>query len=136
MFILLHLLFFWTTPQENVYSVKVCITGFSNSKGTAHVALYNKSTDFPDYGKQMEGKVVSIKDNKCEVWFKNLKQGSYALAVYHDENNNNKLDKNLFGAPTESYGFSNNVRPMFSAPTFDECKYYLASDKSVNIKVK
>lgn len=136
MFFLLSFLFFWVTPVDNVYVIKVNVTGFSNNDGTAYVALYNKSSDFPVYGKQLEGKVVSIKDKKCEVSFKNLKQGSYAIAVYHDENNNNKLDKNLFGAPTESYGFSNNIRPMFSAPTFDECKFYLSSDKSVNIKVK
>ncbi len=33
--------------------------------------------------------------------------GRYAIAVYVDRNANGKLDRGLFGKPTEPYGFSN-----------------------------
>jgi uncharacterized protein (DUF2141 family) len=37
--------------------------------------------------------------------FSDIKPGKYAIAVIHDENCNGELDSNLFGIPTEGYGF-------------------------------
>lgn len=53
------------------------------------------------------------------VGFLKLPPGRYAIIVYHDENDNGRLDKNVLGIPTEGYGFSNNARGFFSAPSFD-----------------
>jgi len=49
-----------------------------------------------------------------------LKPGAYAIAAYHDENDNQKLDKAFTGIPTENYGFSNNARGMFGPPSLKE----------------
>ena len=35
--------------------------------------------------------------------------GAYAVAAFHDENGNGKLDRNLLGLPTEPYAFSNDA---------------------------
>ena len=48
--------------------------------------------------------------------------GEYAIAIYQDLNNNGVLDKNVFGYPSEPFGFSKNFKPRFSAPDFDDCK--------------
>ena len=53
-----------------------------------------------------------------------------------DENKNGKLDKNLFGAPTEAYGFSNNARETFSSPSFEAAKVVLDRDKKCQIRIK
>jgi uncharacterized protein (DUF2141 family) len=37
--------------------------------------------------------------------FSDIKPGKYAIAVIHDENCNGELDTNMFGIPTEGYGF-------------------------------
>ena len=49
--------------------------------------------------------------------------GTYAVAVYHDENANVKFDKNWFGLPVEGYGISNNPTFFLRAPAFDEAKF-------------
>ena len=49
------------------------------------------------------------------------------MAIYHDENRNGKLDKNVIGIPKEHMGFSNNAKieltppgpPAYSAVKFD-----------------
>jgi uncharacterized protein (DUF2141 family) len=46
--------------------------------------------------------------------------GRYALAAYHDVNGNGKLDKNLWGIPTEPYGFSVLPTSKWKAPKFAE----------------
>lgn len=46
-----------------------------------------------------------------------LEPGRYAVAVYVDRNGNGKLDRGMFGKPTEPYGFSNGGG-MFGPPDF------------------
>jgi uncharacterized protein (DUF2141 family) len=43
-----------------------------------------------------------------------------AISVYHDKNDNGKLDKNSFGLPTERYGFSNDPARGFGPPRFSQ----------------
>ena len=47
--------------------------------------------------------------------------GTYAVVAYHDANSNKTLDVGLLG-PREGYAFSNNVRPVLSAPSFNSVK--------------
>jgi uncharacterized protein (DUF2141 family) len=60
----------------------------------------------------------------------------YAIVVHHDENNDNVFQKTAFGIPEEGYGFSNDVHPRFSAPSFDDCKFhYNAGRVAMNISM-
>ena len=43
--------------------------------------------------------------------------GTYAVAVYHDENANIKFDKNWIGLPVEGYGISNNPTVFLGPPS-------------------
>ena len=64
------------------------------------------------------------------------KLGDYAIAVYHDQNGNGKMDKRMFGIPKEPYGFSNNIKPVMSAPKFSECRFTVGdSGKVISIKL-
>ena len=54
------------------------------------------------------------------VTIPDLPAGTYGISLYLDRNGNEKLDANLFGAPTEPYGFSLDPKIGFSAPSFDE----------------
>lgn len=48
--------------------------------------------------------------------------GTYAVVAYHDANSNKDLDTGALGIPREGYAFSNNVRPVLSAPSFNSVK--------------
>ena len=55
-----------------------------------------------------------------------LAAGSYAIEVYHDENNNRRLDTGgLLGMPVEGYSFSNNARIRMGPPSFDAMRVVL-----------
>ena len=61
----------------------------------------------------------------------------YTAAIFHDVNNNGKLDKNLLGVPTEPYGFSNNARSKWGPPKYDTAKFQLNQDQLLlQIEVK
>ena len=64
-------------------------------------------------------------------------EGWYLLIpgdVKADENNNGILDKNFLGIPKEGYGFSTNPF-VFGTPDFDDAKFELNSDKSIDIEM-
>lgn len=123
-----------TVPTN--FSLSITINGFSSNEGKASVAIYRVSDDFPGAKSQYKGKIVAIENKKAIVSFENLPKASYAVAVFHDKNKNGVLDKNMFGVPTEKYGFSNNARETFSAPSFESAAVNIDKNKSIAIFVK
>jgi len=117
-------------------SLSVTAVGFPDNTGQAYMGLYREQDDFPVMNSQYIGKVVSISKNSATVTYKNLTKGKYAVAVFHDRNKDGILNKNLFGVPTEEYGFSNNARNTFSAPSFSAASFTVSANKSISINVK
>lgn len=106
--------------NEPSAKLKLEITNVKAVKGKLWIALTQtpgKLVDKkPAYYKVLDVSVVG----KLQTDF-DLPVGRYAVAVYHDLNSNGKLDKNILGIPKEPYGFSNDFRPMFSPPDFEDC---------------
>ncbi len=48
--------------------------------------------------------------------------GVYAIALYHDENANQKFDRSALGLPAEGYGFSNNPSTLLGLPNFNSVR--------------
>jgi len=63
------------------------------------------------------------------VTIETLPPGRYAVMAYVDRNGNGKLDRGMFGRPTEPYGFSNGGG-AFGPPDFGDAAFDLASDGS------
>jgi hypothetical protein len=59
-----------------------------------------------------------VVDQEVQIVFTNLSYGRYGISLYHDENANGKMDKNLMGIPKEADGFSNNAKGFFGKPDF------------------
>lgn len=118
------------------FDLTVTVTNIQNAKGKISFGLFRKQDSFPVKGKQFKGVLIETTKSKTKYTFQNLEKDGYAVAVYHDENNNGILDKNLVGAPTEAYGFSRNARATFSAPSFEEAKVELNDNKSIEIWIK
>ena len=127
------LLFLLSTPKSNI---SIEIKGIPNEKGNIFIALFRQKDDFPTFGKQYIGKIIPVTGKKMSYTFETLAEGKYAIAIFHDENKNGKLDKNYLGIPTEAYGFSNNARRAFSAPSFEEAELNLKSDLNTTITLK
>ncbi|MBU3661357.1 MAG: DUF2141 domain-containing protein [Flavobacteriales bacterium] len=122
--------------ESKTQQLTIEIKNIPSSKGNLFIGLYQPKDEFPIFGKQYIGKIVPVSGKTMTYTFKDLPQGEYALAIYHDENKNSKLDKNLLGVPTEYYGFSNNARRTFSAPSFEEASFDLKKDVKQTIVLK
>ncbi len=121
---------------NNTSSLDLKITGIQSNKGKILVGIYKDNNTFPTMGKQYKYYFIDVKDKKASIQIPNLEKGTYAIAVIHDLNSNNKLDKNLVGMPLEPYGFSNNARGKLSAPSFKEASFYFDGNTSLVIKVQ
>lgn len=131
--------FIFTSFQWNrntTSNLTVTVTNISNTKGKISFGLFRKSDSFPVKGKQFKGVFIKTVKPNTKYTFEQLTNSSYAVAIFHDENENGILDKNVFGAPTEAYGFSRNARGTFSAPTFEEAKIELKGNKTIEIWIK
>ena len=118
------------------HKLSIHISGISKIKGSLFIAVFRATDDFPVFGKQFKGIVKEVEGKSQNYNFDNLPEGEYALAIYQDENRNKILDKNLLGIPTEIYGFSNNARRTFSAPSFQEAKFKLNKDLQQTVFLK
>jgi uncharacterized protein (DUF2141 family) len=115
--------------------LNVTVSGLRSSLGEVHVAVYNAADRFPKDGEYLTTAVVAAAAGKVTVTFKDLAAGNYALAVYHDENGNDKFDQGIFGIPLEGYGFSNAASAFFGPPDFAAAAVTLAEPAS-NITIR
>jgi uncharacterized protein (DUF2141 family) len=117
--------------------LKVMINNVTSSSGTIMVGLYDSAANYEraieksaqvgllnDSGRRV-GVALRAVAGMQSVVFTNLTPGAYAVIVFHDENDNGKLDGNSLGMPTEAYAFSNNARGLLSAPGFKDAAVVL-----------
>ena len=75
------------------------------------------------------------KPGTAKLEFKGLEPGTYGITLFQDLNKNKELDRDLIGAPTEPFGFSNNPVIKFMAPKFEEFKFeFDGTPKEITIK--
>lgn len=105
--------------------IKVEVSGMRNDKGQLGCSLFKGPDGFPrDGSKKFRHLWAPINGGRGECFFAGVPAADYAITIFHDENGNGKFDSNFVGYPLEGYGFSNNVKPMFKAPDFDETKFH------------
>lgn len=66
---------------------------------------------------------ISVTKTSTEYRIKKLDFGRYSFTVFHDENDNDKLDLDLFDIPLEGFGYSNNPKVKNRKPTFKESSF-------------
>jgi uncharacterized protein (DUF2141 family) len=106
--------------------IVVKITNINSNSGKIYVALYDSETSF--LGKGYKSIIGTIENNACEVVFKEIPNGIYAISLFHDENDNNKMDSNFLGIPKEDYGCSNNARGFMGPPKWKDAKFEILNN--------
>jgi uncharacterized protein (DUF2141 family) len=120
--------------QEPSYQLIVKVQGVESQEGQVFVALFDSEQNF--LGKSLLGSSKPIDGNTLTFTFSEVKEGTYAISIFHDVNSNKKLDSNFMGIPSEPYGFSNNAKGMFGPPKFEECKFeIIGSNKELTINL-
>jgi len=116
-------------------TLTVVMTGFKNSAGLAMVSVFGAPDGFPyETDKAVQKAKISIKDGQAVAVFPDMAYGTYAVAIFHDDDGSGKLERNMFGIPKKGYGLSNAPSGL---PNFDKSKFTLdAPDKTLRMPVK
>ena len=111
----------------------VVVDGIEKSDGKILVAVYDSIsylTPHPLYAGMAK---IEKDQEEVTIEIEDVASGSYAVVVFHDENNNNILDTGAYGIPIEKFGFSNNAKPVMAPPSFKECRIKVEEDTEINI---
>jgi uncharacterized protein (DUF2141 family) len=124
--------------SKGTATLTVHVIGARNAKGKIRAALFNGAEGFPnDASKavQTQSGDIDPQTSSAQMVFTNVPDGVYAVSVFHDENMNQKLDKNFVGVPKEGYGASNNPKKKMGPPNLGETKFQLKGTQSLEIKL-
>jgi len=106
-------------------TLTVIPVGLESSRGSLLAQLSNSAASFEGEGEAYRSGEVTLADQQVMVIFEDVPHGDYALKVFHDENENQKLDTNFVGMPKEKFGFSNDAMGRFGPPSFEQARFRL-----------
>jgi uncharacterized protein (DUF2141 family) len=113
----------WASPAaiQGNCSVVIHVTGFRNTKGLLGAELFTSSAGWPEeVDKSFRHEHFPIEGDHATARFDHIPAGKYGVVVLHDENENRKLDRNVFMVPKEGFGFANNPRVFLAAPPIEK----------------
>jgi uncharacterized protein (DUF2141 family) len=136
---MIFMVFFGGSVTAFAATLSVTVDGVRDAQGTVAIAVYSGVEGFPkDSSKAIRRVMAPINEtsHSASAVFPDLPADTYAIAVFHDDNNSGKLETNFFGVPTKGYGFSNDPNPNMRAARYEESSFVLsAAGSSVRIRL-
>ncbi|HEX8466776.1 MAG TPA: DUF2141 domain-containing protein [Allosphingosinicella sp.] len=115
-----------TAAGSPTADLEISVEKLRNLKGELHFCLTRQPAHFPDCKGDPKAVTRSARAGTGPIRIAGLAPGGYALAVFHDENRNRKLDM-VIGIPREGFGFSRNPVVRFGAPKFRQVRIDLGA---------
>jgi uncharacterized protein (DUF2141 family) len=125
------------TPASTSSTLVVEVEGLKDDKGKLHASLYTSEEGYPTKPEKALRHVdVPIVAGKARVVFEGLTPGGYAVAAYHDENGDGRLDTGFLGIPTEGLASSNDAKGFMGPPSFEKAKVEVGpGEKRIVVRV-
>lgn len=109
------------------------IKNITKIKGTIEVGVFNKADGFLEENTAIKNYSIPVNGHTISYTIDDLPEGDYAISMYQDINEDKECNLNFIGVPKEPYAFSNNIKPKFSAPNFEDCKFRLENEVELSI---
>ena len=100
------------------------ITNIKEIKGRIEFGIYDDPEVFLSETEQYKLVFIPVDSIIAIIIIDSLPKGTYAISLMHDLNSDGEMESNFFHIPKEPYGFSNNHRPLFSKPDFEDCQFF------------
>lgn len=100
------------------------IEGLHSAKGQVTITVYPDDPEkfLASGAKEARLRIPAVAP-MTEACLELDKPGTYAIAVYHDENMDKKFNRTMVGLPAEGYGFSRNPTGLMGLPAFKDVKF-------------
>ncbi len=122
--------------QDQAGAIIFQIDHVRDDAGHVRVDVCTKSTFLKD-GCPYSGQALAVK-GVTTVTVPGVPPGIYAAQIYHDRNDNNRVDRSKpLGIPLEEVGFSNNAPIGLRGPRWAKAAFnHDVSDQSLGVKLK
>jgi uncharacterized protein (DUF2141 family) len=128
---IISLLMLLTASTLNAqHRLTIVVDGIEQTSGTIYAAVYTADNFLK---KPFSGTLAKVDAEEITLTLDSLASGNYAVSLFHDENNNGKLDTSSFGIPVEKTGVSNNAKGAYGPPKFDDCRFLVEEDTVIYI---
>ena len=128
------LFFLGSAARVQAQTLTLEVRDIDRPTGTLYVAIYSSPDNF--LKKPLTGFRVEVKDKTLSIPCKGLPQGTYALALFQDLNENGTLDTGAFGIPQEPTGFSRDAQGVMGPPSFEQCGFTLRRDTTLVVHIQ
>ena len=118
------------------YTLTVNVTHLRSDSGKLYLSLYRSADGYPQKASAAYRLAFGgIEKGACRIVLDKIPAGVYAVACYHDENGNGKLDANFPGIPKEGTGASRDAKGSMGPPKFKDAKFELARDTMIEVRI-
>ena len=112
------------------------LTGLTSDEGSVVYAMWAGPEHWLADNAVKEG-AVPIRNGAGRIEFVDLPYGEYAISVFHDKNDNKKLDTGFMRIPKEPIGTSNDAKARFGPPKYDDARFVLDQPElTITIPIK
>lgn len=118
---------FTTFIPAHAATLEVHFTNLKVQKGTICVSLHQGEDKF-NSGDDLIGQTINVTDETVIALFGGLEDGDYGLKIFHDINDNGKMDTNAIGIPSEPFAFSNNAKGRMGPPNYEKAKFVISGE--------
>lgn len=113
-------------------TMRMQVTNVRLAGGTIWVGVYKSAEDFLDREKALLVPVRITAVGDAYVDIPNLVVGEdYALAIFHDLNDDGEFDTNWLGLPAEPWAFSGRLASRLRLPRFEEVSFLFEGEITV-----
>lgn len=126
--ILIFVVGFWSlnTHRAGYGELRIEIANINAPQGTIWIGVYASEKDFlnREHGRLLSVPVRQTRSLRARI--EDLRTDRYyAIALFHDRNNNGELDRSFLGVPTEPFAFSGRLQSRWRLPRFTEVRFRL-----------
>lgn len=114
-------------------TITVRVSTFRSLKGSLRCRLYSRPEGFPGKPPFDAQQSVPVNAKTASCVFAGVSPGTYAVALFHDENDDGKLETNFLGIPREGVGVSNNKLRSLGPPRWEDAKFALQGDLVLDV---
>lgn len=124
------------SPLQEATPAAVAFTFDAAAQGTIRVALFDSAEAYAGRGQPV--RVAELKGDAASTGavFEGLPAGQYAAKIYHDLNDNGRMDVNPFGMPTEPFAFSNNAVGNMGPANWERARFSASGDTAQSIVLR
>jgi uncharacterized protein (DUF2141 family) len=113
--------------------IRVHASTFRSPTGPLRCRLYSRPDGFAGKPPYEAEQAVAVTSKTAACAFGKVANGTYAIALFHDENNDGKLDTNFLGIPPEGVGVANNKVRSLGPPKWDDAKFNVKGNVDLDI---